>query len=104
MMTFFRRNHHGNMRGSRIGLACLLVVFALLSLIGNGWRSISWMAWFLMAFGLFAISQVADGRKSERSKWHWADKRNWHSPTYLVGFAAYLLGGGLLLYRAFYHH
>ena len=74
--------------GCRI-VACFYVFAALLNLIANGWRSISWMPWLLMAFGLSAVSQVVDGRKSERSKWH--------SPTYVVGFAACLLGAAFLL-------
>jgi hypothetical protein len=89
MENLFRTND-GHLRGLRIA-ACFYVFNALLSLVGDGWRSISWMPWLLMAFGFFAISQIAEGPKSQRSKWH--------SPTYLVGVAATALGVGVLVYR-----
>ena len=94
-MENFFRTPVGQVRGIRLGAYCYLFN-TLVSLIGEGWRSISWMLWLLMAFGFFVMSQgVAEGHKSGRSKWH--------SLTYVVGTAASLLGAGSLLYRAIHH-
>jgi hypothetical protein len=91
MGTFFH-SPDGRLRGFRVG-ACCYVFNVLLSLIGDGWRSLSWIAWFLLAFGFFAMAEVEEGPKWERSKWH--------SPAYLVGVIAAFLGCVLLLYRIY---
>jgi hypothetical protein len=93
-MGNFFHTHDGRLRGLRLG-ACCYLFNTLLSLISDGWRSISWIPWLLMASGFFAMSEDAEGPKSERSKWH--------SPAYLVGVAATVMGLGILFYRVIAH-
>lgn len=93
MQNFFR-THDGHLRGLRV-CACLYVFNTILTLVSDGWRSISWISGLLMAFGFFAISQVAEGPKSERPKCH--------SPTYLVGVAASVLGLSTALFDLLTH-
>lgn len=93
MDTFFH-TQDGHLRGLRVA-ACFFVFNVLVSLVGDGWHSLSWIAWFLMAFGFFAVSSVVEVPQPGRSKWH--------SPGGLVGLAAVALGVSLLVYRVVGH-
>ncbi len=92
MGTFFRTTD-GRFRWLRVG-GCFYLLYAMVILIGDGWRSLWWFAWFALAFGFFAISSVVEV-PHVRSKWQ--------SPAYLIGLVAVILGAILLLYRVVGH-
>ena len=69
-----------------VGCSFLLMT---LDLIRDGWRSLGWIAWLFFALGYFAMAEGYNVQ-SERSKWH--------SPQFLAGLAAMLLGLGLMAY------
>jgi hypothetical protein len=93
MRTFFF-SPDGRLRGLRVG-ACFYVFNALATMYGEGWRSLSWIAWSLMASGFFALSSAVEPLHPERSKWR--------IPGYLVGLAAMALGLSILVYRIVRH-
>jgi hypothetical protein len=91
MRTFFHSDD-GRLRGFRVA-ACAYLLNAIITAIGDGWHSVDWVAWFLMAIGFFAISEVTEDPKREPHKWR--------SPTYLVGVITFVLGIGLIAYRIY---
>jgi len=88
MGTFFR-TPDGRLRGLRVG-ACCYLFNSVLSMVGDR-RSLSWISWFLMAVGFFALSLASEPPLPESSKWR--------TPAYLVGIAAFALGFSLFVYN-----
>src|SRR5437763_1671153 len=82
LMGKFFRTPDGRLRGLLVG-ACCYTFNAVLSMIGDIRNPLSWIPWFLMAVGFFALSWVSETPHTQRSKWR--------TPAYLLGLAACIL-------------
>ena len=91
-MGTFLRTPDGRLRAFRVG-ACIYVFNTVVSLIGDGWHSVSWIAWLLMAFG---FSQMEEGRQTKQLKWF--SLRGFLG---IAALAAMLLGVSLLFYHLY---
>jgi hypothetical protein len=74
--------------------AVVYSINALLSVIGGGWHSVSWIGWSAMALGFLALSFAED--ESQPGKFRW------RSPVWVVGLGATALGLGLLVSGLFH--
>jgi len=63
-MTTFFKTQDGRLRGFRLG-ACLYSLVTLLNMFADGWRSMGWIAWGLLACGFFFISSAEDASESK---------------------------------------
>ena len=95
MESFFRTSD-GRLRGLRIG-GCLYLVIVAMNLIEDGWRSLNWIAWLLVALGFFTMSA---GEESVQPR----GVSKWSSPHFVAGTAAALLGLALMAYRLVARH
>jgi hypothetical protein len=90
MAATFLHHSDGRLRGLR--LAAFIYLFnALITLVGEGWRSLSWVAWLLLAVGFLAVAPAEEHSPAGQSKWR--------SPRHVTGVAMMFLGVGLLFYR-----
>jgi hypothetical protein len=78
-------------RGAVLRLGALVYLAnAIISAMGDGWHSVSWMGWVMMAAGFLALSFAEEDSQPRVFKWR--------SPAWSIGFAAIVFGIGLLVY------
>jgi hypothetical protein len=82
----------------RIG-SCLYLFNALVTLWSDGWRSLYWAGWLLMAVAFFAFSQLEVDAQT-RLPW----RMRMRSPAFLTGCIAMIVGAGLIVRQAALHH
>ena len=79
----------GSNRWPQLVLPATSLALMVLHLIGDGWRSLGWISWLLLAVGWVLPNPIVSNTQSWKSMWS-----SWSS---VAGVGAMLLGLGLLL-------